>query len=118
MYRNAVGFNPSSSILKGLKGTPNYGKAMAAAATMDFEADIQNKQSMSKQDTQQKQLDMKKDQQNAQQRGQSQQYNQNKKKNLMQQANIKSQAMSNSIGMDRKDHVAKQNTILNSLTSD
>ena len=119
MYRNAVGFNPSSSILKGLKGTPNYGKAMAAAATMDFEADIQNKQSMSKQDTQQKQLDMKKDQQNAQQRGQSQQYNQNKKKNMMAQAQTHASGKSAEIGAKRRmytqDETRKKNALLDGL---
>ena len=74
MYRNAIGFNPQTSMLRGLKGTPNYGKAMAAAATMNFESDVQNKQSMSKQDTQQKQRDMKQDSQNAQKASNKQQY--------------------------------------------
>ena len=43
MTRNAVGFNPGQSLLKGLRGTSGYGQAMAAASQMNLEADKANK---------------------------------------------------------------------------
>ena len=122
MYRNAVGFNPSSSMLKGLKGTPNYGKAMAASATMNFEADMENKQSMSKQDTQQKQLDMSKDKQNAGKANARQSYKQKTDQKMMGQAQTKAGGMSNQIGAERRmynqDETNKKNTILDGLMKD
>ena len=119
MYRNAIGFNTQTSMLQGLKGTPNYGKAMAAAATMNFESDMQNKQSMSKQDTQQKQRDMKKDSQNAQKASNKQQYKNAQQKSQMSQAQTLSSGVSNQIGAERRkyttDQTNKQNTLLDGL---
>ena len=119
MYRNAIGFNPQTSMLQGLKGTPNYGKAMAASATMNFESDMQNKQSMSKQDTQQKQRDMKQDSQNAQKASNKQQYKNAQQKTQMSQAQTKASGVSNEIGAKRRmytqDETRKKNALLDGL---
>ena len=118
MTRNAVGFNGQSSLLEGLKGTPSYGKAMAAQAQLDFSGDMANKQSASKQNQENMMRQQQKNSQNANRASKSQAYNQGKKDNRMGQAQNIAQAKSTFTGLQRKDHVAKQNTILNGMLSD
>ena len=49
MTRSAVGFNKNQSLLNGLRGTPNYGEAMAAQAQLSLESETENKKSALKQ---------------------------------------------------------------------
>lgn len=117
--RNAVGFNGQSSMLQGLKGTPNYGKAMAAQAQLDFAGDMANKQSGAKQNQENMLRQQKKDSLNANKAGFKQQYNQKKQNNQMNQAQSLTQAASNQIGAQRKkytdEQTAKKNTLLDGL---
>lgn len=118
MYRNAVGFNPQTSMLKGLRGTPNYGKAMAAAAQQNFQKSHDNAEFMAKQSQQERDLGNKAASTKAsakQGQMQNQQRLQNQQKQVGQQHSSYNSTMT---GIKRGEHVAKQNTILNALTSD
>tara|TARA_B100001741_G_C16395189_1_gene524287 strand:- start:182 stop:547 length:366 start_codon:yes stop_codon:yes gene_type:complete len=117
--RNAVGFNGQSSMLQGLKGTPNYGKAMAAQAQLDFAGDMANKKSGAKQNQENMMRQQKKDSVNAARAGHKQQYKNNQQKSQMAQAQTLSAGRSNEIGAKRRMHTTdmtnKQNALLDGL---
>jgi len=116
--RNAVGFNPGQSLLKGLRGTSGYGQAMAAASQMNLEADKANKGHQLKQmesDTQQRQAAARN---NAQQQqaaiGRKTQANQINHKKRMSD-------MNNRMGyqqLNKKKGLEKKQTVLNYLARD
>lgn len=117
--RNAVGFNGQSSMLQGLKGTPNYGKAMAAQAQLDFAGDMANKQSGSKQNQENMLRQQKKDTLNASKAGHRQQYKHKQQGMQMSQAQTHASGKSNQIGAERRmwsqDETKKKNALLDGL---
>lgn len=117
--RNAVGFNGQSSLLQGLKGTPNYGKAMAAQAQLDFAGDMANKKSGAKQNQENMMRQQKKDSVNAARAGNKQAYRNNQQKSQMAQAQTQAQGRSAEIGAKRRmytqDMTRKKNAILDGL---
>ena len=116
--RNAVGFNPGESLLRGLRGTSGYGEAMAAASQMNMEADKANKGHQLKQmesATQQRQAAARN---NAQQQqaamGRKTQENQINHKKRMSD-------MNNRMGyrqLNKKKGLEKKQTVLNHLARD
>ena len=119
MTRNAVGFNGQSSMLAGLKGTPNYGKAMAAQAQLDFSGDMANKQSASKQNQESMMRQQKEDSLNAGKAGHRQQYRNKQQNSQMAQGQTHASGKSNQIGARRRmwaqDETKKKNAILDGL---
>lgn len=117
--RDAVGFNGQSSMLQGLKGTPNYGKAMAAQAQLDFAGDMTNKQSGAKQNQENMLRQQKKDSLNAGKAGHRQQYKNKQQNSQMSQAQTQASGNSNQIGAARRmytqDETKKQNALLDGL---
>ena len=117
--RNAVGFNGQSSMLQGLKGTPNYGKAMAAQAQLDFAGDMANKKSGAKQNQENMMRQQKKDSVNAGKAGHRQQYKNKQQNSQMAQAQTLTSGVSNEIGAKRRmytqDMTKKKNAILDGL---
>ena len=106
-------------MLQGLKGTPNYGKAMAAQAQLDFAGDMANKQSGSKQYQENMLRQQKQDSQNAAKANNRQQYKNKQQNNQMSQAQTLSSGKSNQIGAQRRmytqDETRKKNAILDGL---
>jgi len=119
MTRNAVGFNGQGSLLEGLKGTPSYGKAVAAQAQLDFSGDMANKQSASKQNQENMLRQQKKDSLNASKAGNRQQYKNKQQNSQMAQAQTQASGRSNQIGAQRRmwaqDETKKKNAILDGL---
>lgn len=117
--RNAVGFNNQSSMLQGLKGTPNYGKAMAAQAQLDFAGDMANKQSGAKQNQENMMRQQKQDSLNAGKAGHRQQYKNKQQNALMSNAQTAAQNKSSIIGARRRmytqDQTKKKNALLDGL---
>ena len=117
MSRNAVGFNPGQSLLSGLRGTPSYGKAMAATSQLNLEADTENKKSMLKETQQDNQRDQKKNEINAQ-TGQNnlKRDAQNKQANIG-EAKAHGRQQSANLLENRKNHWKDRNTVVNGLLS-
>ena len=117
--RDAVGFNGQSSMLQGLKGTPNYGKAMAAQAQLNFSGDMANKQSGAKQNQENMMRQQKQDSLNASKANNRQSYKNNQQKTQMSQAQTKASGVSNEIGAKRRmytqDETRKKNALLDGL---
>lgn len=115
--RNAVGFNAGQSMLSGLRGTPNYGKAMAAASQMNLEAQTAN----SKQNVEDKQAENQRENKEsgikAQNLSQNNQRNQKMKSAQINQGKSLAQNKSGGIHMNRKDSMDTKNTIVNGLLS-
>jgi hypothetical protein len=122
MRRDAVGFNGQSSMLAGLKGTPQYGEALAAQAQLDFAGDAANKQSGAKQNQEDMIRQQKTNSQNAGKSAARQTYKQKTDQKIMGQAQTKASGMSSDIGNKRRmytqDETRKKNTMLDGLLKD
>lgn len=106
-------------MLQGLKGTPNYGKAMAAQAQLDFSGDMANKKSGAKQNQENMMRQQKKDSLNAGKAGNRQQYKNKQQNSQMAQAQTLTSGTSNQIGAARRmytqDETKRQNALLDGL---
>ena len=115
MSRNAVGFNPATSMLSGLRGTPSYGKAMSAASEMALESETAN----AKQSLEEKQQENKRDNERsgikAQDRNRGLQRQGQQKKNQMKQAGDMTQSNASTLRMNRKKHWDIKNSAINGL---
>lgn len=115
MSRNAVGFNPASSMLSGLRGTPSYGKAMSAASEMALESETAN----SKQSLEEKQQENKRDNERSgiksQDRNRGMQRQSQQKKHQMKQASDMSSSRAGTLATNRKKHWDIKNSAIQGL---
>jgi hypothetical protein len=109
-------------MLAGLKGTPQYGEALAAQAQLDFAGDAANKQSGAKQNQEDMIRQQKTNSQNAGKSAARQTYKQKTDQKIMGQAQTKASGMSSDIGNKRRmytqDETRKKNTMLDGLLKD
>jgi 3'-phosphoadenosine 5'-phosphosulfate (PAPS) 3'-phosphatase len=115
MSRNAVGFNPASSMLSGLRGTPSYGKAMSAASELALETQTANAKQSLEDKTQENQRQDKKAGIYAQNANQGMQRQGKHKQHQMKQATDNSQATAGQLAINRKKHWDMKNSAIQGL---
>ena len=115
MSRDAVGFNASSSMLAGLRGTPNYGKAMAAASELALESETANAKQSLEEKTQEDKRDNERSGIKTQDRNRGMQRQSQQKKHQMKQATDHSSTKAGTLAMNRKKHWDIRNSAIQGL---
>lgn len=117
MIRSAVGFNKNASLLSGLRGTPNYGQAMAAQSQLSLESETANKKSGMQQKQQQNAREQKHNQQKSQTAGSNMRRDSQHKSHQIKQATAQSKNAADQIFQKRKKFWDDKNSAISALLS-
>ena len=115
MTRSAVGFNKNQSLLNGLRGTPNYGEAMAAQSQLSLESETENKKSALKQKQDENARENQRNQQKAKTTGANMRRQTQQKSSQINKGKAHSANNAGTLAMNRKKHWDVKNSAIQGL---
>ena len=115
MTRSAVGFNKNQSLLNGLRGTPNYGEAMAAQAQLSLEPETENKTSALQQKQDENARENQHNQQKAKTTASNMRRGTQRKSHQIKQGKDLTASKAGTLAMNRKKHWDIKNSAIQGL---